>query len=122
MRYCPRCYLTGDDIGTCANFAIGCPPAVEAAPEDVAHIGCTACGKEVAVPIANIMRGKTGQLSNCSTSQCPAKLIPPVAATPVTALPAPLSEEKKAAAPEAAKAGPQGGTSANAKPASTKKA
>ena len=118
MRYCPRCYLTDEDLGSCGNFAVGCPAPVEAAPELVAHIACSACEKVVGVPVANIMRGKLGFLSNCQTDRCPAKLILPGGSSTATTLPAPLTE---AAAPVAANAIPQGASARKPTPPSKAK-
>lgn len=77
MKYCPRCFRTDADLGDCANFAIGCPDPVKADPKKVVHVACGPCGKTLAIPVGNIMRGRTSGLPGCKSDKCAAQLLLP---------------------------------------------
>lgn len=75
-KVCPKCFLTDDKLGTCGNFALGCPKPVDFDPTTMVHISCTPCKKDVAIPVERIMNGKTGRLSGCMSDKCKAKIVP----------------------------------------------
>lgn len=81
MDYCPRCFRVGDDIGSCGNFKLGCPPPKKVDPEKTVVLRCGGkCNKTRAIPVGNIMRGKTSGLKGiCQTDLCRAVLIRPAA-------------------------------------------
>jgi hypothetical protein len=74
-KVCPKCFLTDDKLGTCGNFALGCPKPVDFDPEKMVHIVCTPCKKDVAVPVDRIMSGKTARLQGCQSDKCKARIM-----------------------------------------------
>lgn len=77
-HYCPRCYLSGDQLGSCSNFALGCPDPLPIKADSVMEVSCGPCGKRLAIPVADLMRNKVAGLGTCSRDTCAATLMPPL--------------------------------------------
>jgi hypothetical protein len=79
---CPKCFLTDEKLGTCGNFALGCPTPIQYEPDTMVHITCIPCSRDVAIPVERIMNGKTRSLGGCGSDKCKAKMVPaPLAPT-----------------------------------------
>jgi hypothetical protein len=81
MDYCPRCFRVGDDIGSCGNFKMGCPNPKKVDPDNMVVVRCGGrCNKTRAVPVGNIMKGKTTALKGtCLHDLCKAVIVRPAA-------------------------------------------
>jgi len=86
-KYCPKCYLSGSALGTCGNFALGCPEPEDILPDTIVEISCGPCGKQMAIPVSAIMKHKTKELGLCTLDKCAATLLPPL----VTVTPGPVA-------------------------------
>lgn len=75
VDYCPRCGLTGAEIGSCGNFAIGCPTPVAADKDKVVTVKCGPCNKTLTIPVGNIMRRKLANIGSCVKGECAATII-----------------------------------------------
>ena len=73
---CPKCFRADDKLGTCGNFALGCPTPTPFDPQTMVHITCIPCKRDVAIPVERIMNGKTRSLGGCISDKCKAKIVP----------------------------------------------
>ena len=92
-KYCPTCFLSGSALGSCGNFALGCPEPQDIRPDIIVEISCGPCGKQLAVPIAAIMKHRTKELGLCTLDNCAAVLMPTAGISPPMPLPEALGEE-----------------------------
>lgn len=83
ILYCPRCGLTGDEVGQCGSAdVLPCPTPMPVDFETVILIKCGPCGKVRATTVHDVMKGLTHQrASGCLRQVCEAKVMLP---TPVT--------------------------------------
>lgn len=73
--YCPKCFLADDKLGTCGNFAVGCPTPQPVDPKTMVHITCAPCQKDMVIPVANILKKKVANLGNCVSDKCRARIM-----------------------------------------------
>ncbi|MFY7954346.1 MAG: hypothetical protein ACOVT5_17730 [Armatimonadaceae bacterium] len=78
MQRCPRtgCNRAGDDLASCLDASvIGCPAPVEIDPRKDLTVVCRRCDRQWAVPLNDLMHGKT--LPRCvgSTDNCGAVVV-----------------------------------------------
>lgn len=78
-RFCPRCFFPENLMGSCGNFALGCPEPQELPADRAVTLSCGPCGRTLVVPVEKIMKKRLDQLGRCAGGDlCQAVVVLPV--------------------------------------------
>lgn len=94
VKHCPRCYRAEEDMGTCGNFAMGCPRPAVIPEEQAVEVSCGPCRFHRIIPVGAIMHNKGRPDGSCVSDRCKATVLHPAAPIQAT-MPAPIGEQPK---------------------------